>query len=449
MRRVKDLEEGIEALKKLSFEDLLKHAIQQERRNFELENVLSKCQDDDSLILKKKRHFAFQQYKMRHIALQFAYLGWNYSGLALQGSAHPATVMQKLLDALEKCKLIEDRESSNFTVCGRTDKGVSALGQVVSVVVRSALLSGLGVIEDSGPDAEKRSTVPNTELDYVYILNKVLPADIRILAWSPTHPGFNARFTCLRRSYTYYLPCSGLDLVMMKKAALQLVGTHDFRNICSVQVETDTPTFVRRIDNVMVHPLEADPVCPTTMCQISVSASGFLYHQIRCIVSVLVMIGRGYEPVSLIEDLLDISKTPSKPQYQIAGDIPLLFTDAEYPEDSLHWYTSEAAQLELIRHFQKLWSEHAIRSTTVKTLLDHVERRWPRSPLPLYHLDRIIPEGRWREERVCGKGSHKPLCKRPIELTVEERLSRFKRKKIGSEDESALPNDHKNENKTV
>ncbi|KAF8567975.1 hypothetical protein P879_04323 [Paragonimus westermani] len=185
------------------------------------------------------------------------------------------------------------------------------------------------------------------------------------------------------------------------------------------------------------------------MCQISVSASGFLYHQIRCIVSLLVMIGRGYEPVSLIEDLLDISKTPAKPQYQIAGDIPLLFTDAEYPEDSVHWYTSEAAQLELTRHFQKLWSEHAIRSTTVKTILDHVEKRWPRSPLPLYHLDWIIPEGRWREERVCGKGSHKPLCKRPVELTVEERLDRFKRKKTGSEDESALPTDHKNENKTV
>ncbi|KAF8571082.1 hypothetical protein P879_03816 [Paragonimus westermani] len=159
MRRVRELEEGIEALKKLSYEDLLKHAIQQERRNFELENVLSKRQHDDFSILKKKRHFPFQQYKMRHIALQFAYLGWNYSGLALQGSAQPVTIMEKLLDALEKCKLIEDRESLNFTVCGRTDKGVSALGQVVSVVVRSALLSGLGVVEDSGPDAEERSSM--------------------------------------------------------------------------------------------------------------------------------------------------------------------------------------------------------------------------------------------------------------------------------------------------
>ncbi|KAF6774098.1 hypothetical protein AHF37_07185 [Paragonimus kellicotti] len=458
MRRVKELEESIEALKKLSFEDLLRHAIIQQRRNFELENVLSKRQHDDSSIVKKKRNFNFRQLALLLFEGHFL------------GSAHPMTVMEKVLDALEKCKLIDDRDSLNFTVCGRTDKGVSALGQVVSVVVRSALLSGLGIVEDSGPDFEERSAVPDTELDYVYILNKVLPADIRILAWSPVHPDFNARFTCLKRSYTYYLPYSGLDLTAMKKAASQLIGTHDFRNICSVQVENDTPTFVRRIDNVMVHPLEADPVwssndyVPNCCVCIGIPVSPNTVHcfftrndreRLRTGVDVLLY-------PQLIEDLLDISKTPAKPQYQIAGDIPLLFTDAEYPEDSVHWNTSEgwlighcpaytysAAQRDLIRHFQKLWSEHAIRSTTVKTLLDHIERRWPRNPLPLYHLDRIIPEGRWREERVCGKGSHKSLYKRPIELTVEEKLSRFKRKKTGSEDESALSTDHKNENKTI
>ena len=35
-----------------------------------------------------------------------------------------------MFECLLKAKLIEDRESSNYFSCGRTDKGVSALGQV-------------------------------------------------------------------------------------------------------------------------------------------------------------------------------------------------------------------------------------------------------------------------------------------------------------------------------
>ena len=51
-----------------------------------------------------------------------------------------------LFDALKKTCLIADIESCNFSRCGRTDKGVSALGQVVSLDVRSLAIRGLGVV---------------------------------------------------------------------------------------------------------------------------------------------------------------------------------------------------------------------------------------------------------------------------------------------------------------
>ena len=36
----------------------------------------------------------------------------------------------QLFETLEKVKLVEDARNCNYTRCGRTDKGVSALGQV-------------------------------------------------------------------------------------------------------------------------------------------------------------------------------------------------------------------------------------------------------------------------------------------------------------------------------
>ena len=48
------------------------------------------------------------------------------------------------------------RETSNYHRCGRTDKGVSALGQVVSIDLRTNLLEGLGVKVREGGTAHLR-----------------------------------------------------------------------------------------------------------------------------------------------------------------------------------------------------------------------------------------------------------------------------------------------------
>ncbi|TGZ73693.1 hypothetical protein CRM22_001407 [Opisthorchis felineus] len=428
MRRFKELESELASLRELSHEDLLDRAVRLQRQNFDLENKLTKLTENESPEQKKLRPFDHQKYKKRHVAFQFAYLGWNYSGLAIQNFG--VTVMQKLMDAFEKARLIEDRISCDFTVCGRTDKGVSALGQVVSLVVRSAMVSGLGIVDDSGTAINERPSIPDVELDYVFLLNKLLPPDIRILAWSPVGADFSARFTCCQRSYTYFIPYSGLDITMMAEAAKRLEGTHDFRNFCSISLEHELPVFVRRIDSVSVRLEDTSALCdPTTMCEISITGSGFLYHQVRCIVALLVTIGRGYESPSLIDDLLDIEKTPAKPQYQMAADYPLILMSTEYPPGSLSWETSEAARFELVRHFQKLWSEHAIRARTSKVLLDHVEERFKIVPHPLFYLDRIIPEGRWRENPSLAKGTHRPILKRQVEMSVDEKLVRLKQKK--------------------
>jgi tRNA pseudouridine38/39 synthase len=61
------------------------------------------------------------------------------------------------------------------------------------VTVRSNLLDGAGVFCPEGGTAQDRPGDKTTELNYVYLLNRVLPEDIRVLAWCPVSSHFNAR----------------------------------------------------------------------------------------------------------------------------------------------------------------------------------------------------------------------------------------------------------------
>lgn len=80
------------------------------------------------------REFDFFKYRQRYVALQIMYIGWNYHGFARQDTTEE-TIEGKMFAALRKVRLIpEDAEigSLKYSRCGRTDKGVSALGQVGS-----------------------------------------------------------------------------------------------------------------------------------------------------------------------------------------------------------------------------------------------------------------------------------------------------------------------------
>ena len=53
--------------------------------------------------------------------MRVAYFGWDYHGFAVQETTGK-TIESELFSALKKTRLIEDRESSNYHRCGRTDK---------------------------------------------------------------------------------------------------------------------------------------------------------------------------------------------------------------------------------------------------------------------------------------------------------------------------------------
>ncbi len=78
--------------------------------------------------------------RKRHIALQIYYDGSKYTGLAENvGVEHDQSVEKALFRALRQAYLIDGRSSCQYSRCGRTDKGVSAAGQVVALQLKSAI----------------------------------------------------------------------------------------------------------------------------------------------------------------------------------------------------------------------------------------------------------------------------------------------------------------------
>jgi tRNA pseudouridine38/39 synthase len=206
-------------------------------------------------------------------------------GFASQGAetSGVSTVEAALFTALKKVRLIADDASwktCDYTRCGRTDAGVSALGQVISVRVRSKIPlvqaeeaagaeagaegndeekdeeagarrgknddgSDGGDGGDGGDDGDdevlvirdvgegyvrrkKRRTKPAPppppsgveELDYPAVINRSLPDDIRVLGWSYVDQDFSSRFDCQYRHYKYFFGAwGGLDLGKMREAA--------------------------------------------------------------------------------------------------------------------------------------------------------------------------------------------------------------------------------------
>ena len=222
-----------------------------------------------------------------------------------------------LFEALKEVRLIKDQETCRFSRCGRTDRGVSSFCQVVGLDVRSRL---------SLEEIESGSNLEN-EFPYVKALNGRLPSDIRIIAWAPTPKDFNARFDCKYREYKYFFPLNGMHMDKMREGATKLVGVHDFRHFCKKDKTKIDPTYVREIFATSVEPLGAEH---GDMCIFTVRGSGFLYHQVRCMMSILFQIGRMDQPPSLIDRMLDIEGLPVKPNYDIASEIPLTLFDVAY-----------------------------------------------------------------------------------------------------------------------
>uniref|UniRef100_A0A914WWN8 Pseudouridine synthase I TruA alpha/beta domain-containing protein n=1 Tax=Plectus sambesii TaxID=2011161 RepID=A0A914WWN8_9BILA len=328
--------------------------------------------------MKTERQFDFSKCARRKVALMFAYLGWDYDGLVVQADSDN-TIEEYIFHALEKTKLIESREACGWTRCGRTDKGVSAFRQVASLIVRSNLKEGPGVFWPEGTNAANWKETTQ-EIDFCQALNGVLPKEVRVLAWSVVPEDFSARFNCTQRVYKYFFARGQLNVDAMIAGSRLLIGEHDFRNFCRIdknkaRLET---SYVRTIVNVTLEPSKWS--CDTAsgssaydMLELTVVGSSFLWHQIRCIVAVLLAIGSGRESPEVISQLLDINTHPRRPQYGMASETPLCLFDCSYDGVNLEWTWQPRALNATIVHLQKIWVDLQTKANMVRRMLGDLE----------------------------------------------------------------------------
>ena len=146
----------------------------------------------------------------------------------------------------------------------------------------------------------------------------------------------------------------------INEAGKRLVGEHDFRNFCKMDVAHGVTNYHRRIFSVDAEALEKgaganDDSSPFDLCVLTIKGKAFLWHQIRCIVAVLFRVASGRESPDILSELLDIEANPTRPQYAFASEIPLNLFQCDF-EEELEWVFEEEAIQMSIRQLQDLWT---------------------------------------------------------------------------------------------
>ncbi|GKT27722.1 Pseudouridine synthase I, TruA like protein, partial [Aduncisulcus paluster] len=257
----------------------------------------------------------------RHIAIKLAYIGWEYSGVAIQPHSD-TTVEHHLMKALEESGLIPKNSSLadiGFSRGGRTDKGVSAFGQVMAFYIRSRVESGPGILSptQSIPKTQEKVGYYRTygrppllsspfppdefighvegELPYTMMINSRLPEDIRVLGWCPVPHRFDARHSARARVYREEEEEEEEEREEKEEKEVPKYGKRRCfsSSPSATAVSLSTPSVVAHHS-------------PYELYEMRIRGTAFLYHQVRCMTAILFEIGMGYESESLVEDLLDV-----------------------------------------------------------------------------------------------------------------------------------------------
>ncbi|XP_034227800.1 tRNA pseudouridine(38/39) synthase isoform X4 [Prunus dulcis] len=334
----------------------------------------------------------------RYVALKVMYFGRRFYGFAAEAQMDP-TIESEIFKALEKTRLlIGDKKESHYSRCGRTDKGVSAVGQVIALYLRSKLKETCEKNEDSRKMVFKEQY--EGEIDYVRVLNRALPDDIRVFGWCPVPLGFNARFSCLGREYYYLFWGENLNLLAMESAGRKFVGEHDFRNFCKMDA-LNVHNYRRKVTSFAISPCDVR-FDENQLWAIKIKGSAFLWHQVRCMVAVLFLVGQGHESPDVIDALLDTDRIPRKPQYSMAPEIPLVLQSCEF--EGLNFTCSSDSGQALRMHLANECQNYHLEAAIFHEALQ--------SCSPIEKDQRSLDNG-----TVKKKSSHVPLMSRPTEPT--------------------------------
>ena len=261
---------------------------------------------------------------MKRILLTVEYDGTAYAGW--QRQINGLAVQQVLEEALSSAC----GQPVTVTGASRTDAGVHALDQKVHF--------------------DTESTIPPDK--YPFVLNTMLPPDIRVLDGREVPAGFHARFLTAGKTYTYriwnarhasalrrnthwHVPVP-LAEAPVRQALATLTGRHDFAAFQASGGTAKTTVRTLRAAGLEVRGQE---------WILTVSGDAFLYNMVRIIAGTVVEIGLGkFQPDSFTRafetlDRLALGMTAPAHGLELTEVRypPQAFTDPE----SLRWHEED------------------------------------------------------------------------------------------------------------
>ncbi|CAF1009472.1 unnamed protein product [Rotaria sordida] len=297
--------------------------------------------------------------KKRKVCVSFGYCGAGYFGLQrnAKDKVH-RTIEDELVEALVKVDAIpqahaDDMSKMAFQRAARTDKGVSAVANLVSL---------------------KLSPLENlTEL-----VNEQLPKQIRMFGVKRVAASFNSKNSCDARTYIYILPTYAFCpieeitsesyrvtseiLQLIKDVSNEYLGSHNFHNFTSGKKFTD-PSARRHIFSINI----ADPFIEENVefTIITIKGQSFMLHQIRKMISLIIAIVRGIASRDTIQqaynaDKIDVPKAP--PLGLVLEKLHYDRYDKKFGKDGQHEaLTWEQAETEIKKFKEDIIIPHIIK----------------------------------------------------------------------------------------
>lgn len=186
----------------------------------------------------------------------------------------------------------------------------------------------------------------------------------------------------------------------MAKGLGYMMGRHDFRNMCKMNCE-QVYNFERVLisgkivssqkvyevsmeeneqECSSVQEVEGDFAQPSPhdMCHVEIIGQAFLWHQIRCIMAVLFLVGRELEKPTIVRELFDIKTNPAKPAYAMASETALVLQDCEFAHLKLGRTVRNL--WDLTKVLERRWEDHAVSAArandALQSIKEETEVRW-------------------------------------------------------------------------
>lgn len=242
---------------------------------------------------------------MRNIKITLEYDGSRYSGYQRLGKDESTnTIENKLLEIIRKMT----GENAELFCGSRTESGVHAYAQVCNFKTNCAL---------------KLYEIKN-------YFNRYLPMDIAVIDIEEKPERFHASLNAKSKKYMYriaigdapsvfdrkytYYSFKKPDIQLMKSAAKELIGKHDFKNFSTVKKNKST---VKEIYDIDIYGDDKE-------IQITVHANDFLHNMARMICATLLDIGLGVKAADSISKIFDDASSEAASAPALASGMFLL-----------------------------------------------------------------------------------------------------------------------------